>query len=148
MTLGLSEPEALNLRDGDIVLIKMRVERTNNHFDGGSGMKLVLTSPETQHTRAEREAGPKRVEIQSIYAHSVFYRELRVDDWVEGSTPDDPVMRQGRIKFILGDEVTVLVRPSQRRIMNGPLSQTYMKGNLARILCPHDLTETEKKAML
>lgn len=141
---GLTEEDALNLRDGDIVLVPYAVKRTNNHFDKGTGVKLTCRATHNDYRmREEREKGPALVDIQSRYVHSVFRRTLRIGDWVEWDREGvgaGAAVEQGRIIFSDGDEHTVKQR-ADRTVRN----RVIKHGALRRIPKPDDLSEAEKK---
>lgn len=141
---GLAEIDALNLRDGDVVLVPYVIKRTNSHFDKSSGVKLTcLATHHDYRMREEREKGPLLVDIQTRFVHSVHRRALRVGDWVEwdresvGAGAD---VEQGRILFIDGDEYTVKQR-ADRTVRN----RVIKHGALRRIPAPENLSEAEKK---
>lgn len=150
MKIGLSEDEAKNIRAGDIVLVPMYVERTDNYFDRGRGMKIVVRSTESDHRpREEREKGPRLLDIRSTYIHSVAVRPLEVGDWVEWDV-SSVNYGSGKVAFIDGTEVAVRRRgrPHTRTdLAKYPLSlQVFARGSLSRVLPPNDLSEAEQKA--
>lgn len=133
--MPLSEPAALDLRDGDIVLVPMRVERTNNHFDTGVGVKCLLLSPELPPMSERGKEGPKKVEIYSRFIHEVHHRAVRSGDWVSCGE------LTGKITVILDDyEVVVRVRQEST-----PASRVFQTALLERIDFPKDLTPDERK---
>lgn len=127
--MPLSKEDALLLRDGDIVLVPMRVERTNNHYDS-TGVKVVCLSPQNLYGRDEHEKGAPKLDIQSSRIHSILKLPLRVDDLVEwdvrgpgaSSEPDT-----GKVMFIDGDDITV--RQDKERT---PRNRVILKGALRR----------------
>lgn len=106
--MPLSKEDAHLLREDDWVLVPMRVDRTNNHWDA-NGVTVHLRTPfADKRPWAEREASPKRPEtLPSNYIHSVHHLKLKVGDWVEG--PDDV---KGLILFIDTERKEALVRRS------------------------------------
>lgn len=127
--MPLSKEDALLLRDGDIVLVPMRVARTNNHFDS-TGVKVVCVSPQNLHGRDEHEKGPPNLDIQSSRIHSILSLPLRVDDLVEWDAAGPGASRvpeTGMVKFIDGDDITV--RQDKER---SPRNRVILKGALRR----------------
>lgn len=139
--MKISKAEALNIRDDDVVLVAMRVHRTNDHFDTNIGVKVVCYSPARDHRpMAEREKGPQLLDIMSGEAiHSVVVRKIRFGDWVE---MDGGV--QGKVLFLDGDEATV-----RRRRPSPTMNRNFVAklGALRRILTPEDLTPEDVRAM-
>lgn len=127
--MPLSKQDALMLREGDVVLVPMRVVRTNNHFDS-TGVKVVCLSPQSQYSREEREKGPAQVDIQSNYIHGIFKLPIRVDDRVEWDVRGTNASREpetGKVLFIDGDDITV--RQDKERT---PRNRVILKGALRR----------------
>jgi hypothetical protein len=118
----------------------MVVQRTNDHFDRGIGMKVSCRSTEADHRpREEREKGPRILDFMSRYIHSVSHRTIKVGDWV--AWENQGTHHQGRVIFLTNEEATV----RRRRIVDGlPPSVTLWLEDLSRILPPSDLTTPEK----
>lgn len=142
--MSLPESECDNLRDGDIILVPMFVERTNNHFAPNHGMKIVCRSTEVDHrSREDREKGPRLVDIMSRHVHSVLRRPIRVGDWVAWESSG--LRHQGKVVFLTDNEEVVVRR---RRAVDGlPLTVALWLDDLTRISRPDDLSDTEKASM-
>lgn len=152
MNMGLTQEDALNLRDGDVVLVPMVVQRTNNHFDTRTGVKVTCVSTQNDYRmREEREEkGVITVDIQSRYISEVTKRTLREGDWVKwdmvgpGSAVGNcPAFEQGKIVFIDGADITV-----KQRLDRTPRNRVIGIKALTRIPHPLDLTEAEKKVFI
>lgn len=139
--MSLPESECDNLREGDVVLVQMFVERTNNHFAPNHGMKIVCRSTEVDHrSREDREKGPRLLDIMSRHVHSVLRRPIRVGDWVAWES--NALHHQGKVTFLTNNEEAVVRR---RRSVDGlPLSVVLWMDDLTRVLPPTDLNDIEK----
>ncbi len=145
--MSLTKEEADNVRDGDIILVPLMVERTNNHFATGIGMKIVTRSIEVDHrSREEREKGPRLLDIMSRCVHSVAFRQIRLGDWVEWFThpasdlvATEKSVAQGKVVHIDGKEYTI----KQRECVN-PRNKVLQFSEIRRILPPTDLTAIER----
>lgn len=129
--MPLSEEDALLLRDGDIVLVPMQVEHTNNHYDKPSGVKVACLSPQNLYMREEREKGPPRLDIQSSRIHSIAHLMLRINDRVEWDASGPGASfepERGKVVFIDGGEITI--RQDKERT---PRNRVILKSALRRI---------------
>ncbi|AXQ68783.1 hypothetical protein HOU00_gp342 [Caulobacter phage CcrPW] len=107
--MPLSEEEALLIRDGDIVLVPIKVMRSNNHFDR-DGVSLRVQSPQILHGRDEIEKGQPEFSIKTSQVHSIAAMPLRLKDHVkwDASGPGAEYMPEtGVVVHIDGDDITV-----------------------------------------
>lgn len=140
--MNLTEDEQRNIREGDIVLVPMRVRDTNNHFDKGMGVKITCQSPAQDYRpREEREKGPVMLHLMGMLIHSVARRMLRAGDWVNLTL--GVVRAQGKIVCVVDDEAVVKIRSAPD---DGNAHVVFKLRDLDRILAPEDLTPEELRA--
>jgi hypothetical protein len=132
--VSLAKEAALELRDGDIVLVPMKVHRTNNHYDTGIGVKVVVNNLdfEDRH-RSEKDRRPQ-VTLYSRIIHSVHRKEVRLGDWVQY------VDVTGKVIHIDGNEVTIRRRGEWAHTRNHVMAIDMIE----RIPAPADLTAEER----
>lgn len=132
---GLSKEDAFNLRDDDIVLVPMRVERSNHHFSPAHGVTLHLHGPFfdlRQNSEKLAKPHPPAQQIGTNRVQAVQYRRLRVDDRVQFQHHIYPDAK-GRITHIDTDifEATVRLEDPPK---DGPQSVVKSLKDLTRIL--------------
>lgn len=135
--MPLSKEDAFNLREDDVILVPMRVDRTNNHFDT-NGVTLSVVGPffdtRTHTEKVEKPLPPLRIGTNLV--HSVKWRPLRVKDRVQFQHHVFPDCK-GRIVFIDEDTMEATVR-FEDAVKGGPQSLVLPLTDLTRILWPGD----------
>ncbi|USN14783.1 hypothetical protein PAPPERLAPAPP_04140 [Brevundimonas phage vB_BpoS-Papperlapapp] len=135
--MPLSKEDAHNLREDDVILVPMRVVRSNNHFDS-NGVSLSVVGPffDTRLFSEQREKPLEPLRIGSNLVHAVKWRPLRVGDRVQFQHHVYPDCK-GRIAFIDEDTKEATVR-FEDAVKGGPQSLVKPLNDLERILTPAD----------
>lgn len=133
--MGLSKEDAFNLGEDDIILVPMRVERSNRHFSPAHGVTLHVHGPffdlRLGSEKAQKPQLPP-MQIGSNRVHSVKSRKLRVGDRVQfhHRIVSDA---KGRITFIDTETQEATVR-LEGAVKSGPQSLVKALDALERIL--------------
>lgn len=140
--MALSEQDALSLRTGDVVLVPMLVEGSNNHFDKGMGVTLSLMVPTTTGVRtfktSEFRSGEKYVaNVVTELVAMISKKTIRDGDWVQISAGG-----VGKVRSLIGDEAVVRLRTV---FAGNPKHVVLRLVELERIAQPDDMTDAEKK---
>lgn len=133
--MSLSKEEALSLREGDWVLVPMQVHRTNNHFDTGIGVKVVVKNPDFDERHKPEEGKKPYLTLYSRIVRSIHRKEVRLGDWV------GYVDVTGKVIHIDGQEATIRRRGEWAHTRN----HVMMLDMIERIKPPGDLTPEEVK---
>ncbi|UTC28923.1 hypothetical protein MARCHEWKA_04110 [Brevundimonas phage vB_BpoS-Marchewka] len=135
--MSLSKEDAHNLREDDVVLVPMRIVRSNNHFDA-NGVTLQVLGPffDTRSFNEKSEKPPEPLRIGTNLVLTVKWRSLRVGDRVQFHHRNIPDCK-GRIAYIDKDTLEATVR-FEDAVKGGPQSLVKPLQDLERILTPGD----------
>lgn len=135
--MPLSKEDAHNLREDDVILVPMRVLRSNNHFDA-NGVTLEVAGPffDSRPFPEQRESPPPPLKIGTNLVNSVKWRPVRVRDRVQFQHHILPACK-GRVVFIDKDvkEATVRLEDAAK---DGPQNLVVRLSDLTRVLTPED----------
>lgn len=132
--MSLSKEAALELRDGDVVLVPMKVHRTNHHHDTGLGVKVVVDNPDFEDRHRPEDKKRPQITLYSRFIHSVRRKEVRLGDWVRY------VDVTGKVIHIDGNEATIRRRGEWSCTRNHVMPLDMIE----RIPAPGDLTADER----
>lgn len=131
--MALTEEDALLVREGDTVLVPVRVVRTNNHYDS-QGVLFNVLSPQILYGRDEYAKGPPVISIKSSQVHSIVEMPVAVRDHVEWNASGPgacPEPETGVVVHIDGDDITV--KQDKERT---PRNRVILRQALTRRLSP------------
>ena len=138
--MPLSKEDAFNLGEDDIVLVPMRVERSNHHFSPSHGVTLHVRGPFFDlrlNSEKLKKPKPPAQQIASNRVHAVQWRKLSVGDRVQFQH-HIYTDAKGRITFIDTETQEATVR-LEGAVKTGPQSLIKPLTDLERIL-----TETQR----
>lgn len=135
--MPLSKEDAHNLREGDVILVAMRVLDTNNHYSA-NGVTLSVAGPffDTRLISEQQKAPPPPLKIGTNLVNSVKWRPVRVGDRVQFQHHIFPACK-GRVVFI-DDEVKEATVRFENAVKDGPQNLVLKLADLTRILTPGD----------